>query len=181
MYKMYLILTKGHENAGVHFLRVRKTGKIWTSMKNILNGLGVKNMSNLILKEIYDIYETKNLTKEQIKKYKMTEREIFEKFDNLSEDELNTKSNKNVYIRNDVMTTIIKRCSGEKKSERKIDGFRKKLMIPESEILECPEFEVKSKIGNIFVNEEILEEHSVKIYKIDLYFYEHYGKKYISS
>ena len=59
--------------------------------------------------------------------------------------------------------------------------LEKKLMIPESEISECPEFEIKSKIGNIFVNEEILEEHSVKIYKIDLYFYEHYGKKYISS
>ena len=40
----------------------------------------------------------------------MTEREIYEKFGNLSEDELNTKSNKIVYIRNDVMTTIIKRC-----------------------------------------------------------------------
>ena len=40
----------------------------------------------------------------------MTEREIYEKFGNLSEDELNTKSNKNVYIRNDVMTTIIKCC-----------------------------------------------------------------------
>ena len=118
----------------------------------------------------------KNLTKEQIKKYKMTEREIFKKFDNLSEDELNRKSNKNVYIRNDVMTTVIKRCSSEKKGERKIDGFRKKLMIPESETLESPEFEVKSKIGNIFVNEEIHEERSVKIYKT-----KHYGKKYISS
>ena len=42
-------------------------------------------------------------------------------------------------------------------------------MIPESEISECPEFEVKSKIGNIFVNEKILEEYSVKIYKIDPY------------
>ena len=31
-------------------------------------------MSDLILKEIYGIYETKNLTKEQTKKYKMTER-----------------------------------------------------------------------------------------------------------
>ena len=50
-------------------------------------------------------------------------------------------------------------------------------MIPESEISECPEFEVKSKIGNIFVNEKILEEYSVKIYKIDPYFYEHYRKK----
>ena len=50
-------------------------------------------------------------------------------------------------------------------------------MIPESEISECPEFEVKSKIGNIFVNEKILEVYPVKIYKIDPYFYEHYEKK----
>ena len=30
-------------------------------------------------------------------------------------------------------------------------------MITESEISECPEFEVKSEKGNIFVNEKILE------------------------
>ena len=35
----------------------------------------------------------------------MTERKIYEKFGNLSEDELNTKSNKNVHVRYDVMTT----------------------------------------------------------------------------
>ena len=57
-----------------------------------------------------------------------------------------------------------------------IAGFRKKLMIPDSEISVCPEHEVKSKIGTIFVNEEILEEYSVKIYEIDPYFYEHYKK-----
>ena len=49
----------------------------------------------------------------------MTEREIFEKFDNLSEHQLNTKSNKKVYVKNDVMTTVIKRCRGEKKKETK--------------------------------------------------------------
>ena len=53
--------------------------------------------------------------KEQIKKYKMTEREIFEKYDNLSEDKLDTKSNENVYVKNDVMTTVIKLGRGEKK------------------------------------------------------------------
>ena len=38
----------------------------------------------------------------------MTEREIFGKYDNLNEDELNKKkNNKNAYVRNDVMTTII--------------------------------------------------------------------------
>ena len=55
----------------------------------------------------------------------MTEREIYEKFSNLSEDELNIKSNKNVFVRNDVMTPIIKHCRGEKKRGiRAIDGFR---------------------------------------------------------
>ena len=50
-------------------------------------------------------------------------------------------------------------------------------MIPDSDILGCPEYGVKSKIGNIFCSEKILEEYSVKIYKIDPYFYEQYEKK----
>ena len=74
--------------------------------------------------------------------------------------------------------TIIKRCRGKKKRGiRATDGFRKKKMTPDSEISVCSEFEVKSKIGNIFVKEKILEEYSVKIYEIDPYFYEHYEKK----
>ena len=109
--------------------------------------ISVKNISDLVLKEIHGIIKAKNPTKEQIKKYKMTERDIYEKFGNLSMEELNTKSNKNVYVKNVVMTAIIKRCRGEKKrGVRAIDGFRKKLMIPDSEITECPEFEAKSKI-----------------------------------
>ena len=47
----------------------------------------------------------------------MTEKEIYEKFDNLSKDELNTKSNKKVYVKNNVMKNIIKHCRGEKKQE----------------------------------------------------------------
>ena len=80
--------------------------------ENVNNGLGVKNICDLILKEIYGIYETKNLMKKQIKKYKMTERDIFEKYANLSEDELSEKSNKNVYVKNGVMNTVIKHCRG---------------------------------------------------------------------
>ena len=88
-------------------------------MKDVHKGLSVKNMSNLVLKEIYGIYETKNLTNKQIKKYKISEKDIFKKYANLSGDELNTKSNKNVYVKNDVMTTVIKRCRGEKKRQQK--------------------------------------------------------------
>ena len=65
----------------------------------------------------------------------------------------------------------------KKREIRAIDGFRKKLMILDSEIFKSPEHEVKSKIGTIFVNEKILEEKSVKIHEIDPYFYEHYKKK----
>ena len=50
-------------------------------------------------------------------------------------------------------------------------------MISDNEISVCPEHEVKSKIGTIFVNEKTLEEYSVKIYEIDSYFYEYYNKK----
>ena len=116
---MYLISAEGYKNAGVDLLIIKKTGEIWTKMKDKQNGLGVQNISDLVLKEIYGIYKTKSLTNKQIQKYKMTEREIFEKYDNLSKDELNTKTNKNVYVKNDVMSTAIKRCRGEKKKKKK--------------------------------------------------------------
>ena len=115
---MYLISSEEYKNAGVCILIIKKANKIWASLENVQDGLGVKNMSDLVLKEIYGIYETKILVKDQIKKYKMTEREIFEKYDNLIEDELNTKSNRNIYVENDVMTTVIKRCRGEKKEAK---------------------------------------------------------------
>ena len=112
---MHLISAEGYKNTGVHYLKLRKTDELWVSMKNVGDGLGVKNISDLVLKEIYGIYEKKELTKEETKCYKMTEREIYEKFDNLSKDELNTKSNKSVYVKNIIMTNIIKHCRGEKK------------------------------------------------------------------
>ena len=71
---MYLISAEGYKNAGVDLLRIKKTGEILTKMKDIQDGLGVQNISDLILKEIYGIYQTKSITKEQVKKYKMTER-----------------------------------------------------------------------------------------------------------
>ena len=49
----------------------------------------------------------------------MTKREIYKKFTNSSEKESNTKNNKKAYVRNDVMTTIIERCRGEKKKRFK--------------------------------------------------------------
>ena len=45
----------------------------------------------------------------------MTEREFFKTFYDFDEDDLNTKSNKNVFVKNTIMTNIIKHCRSEKK------------------------------------------------------------------
>ena len=54
-------------------------------MKDVGSGMGVKNISDLVLKKIQGVPETKNPTNKQINEYKMIEREIYEKFDNLVE------------------------------------------------------------------------------------------------
>ena len=92
IYKMYLISTEGYKNANVEFLTIKKTSEIWVSMKDVGSGIGVKNISDLVLKETYSIYETKNPSKEeQVNEYRMTERQIYKKFTNLSQEELNKK------------------------------------------------------------------------------------------
>ena len=171
---MYLISAEGYKNANVGFLTIKTTSEIWVNMKDVGSGMGVKNISDLVLKEIYGICETKNPSKEQVNEYKMTKKQIYKKFTNLSQEKLNTINNKKTYVKNDVMTTVIKRCRGEKtRGIRAIDGFRNKSMIPDSEISKCPEFETKSKIGKIFKNHNFLEEYSVRVYIIDPYFYKH--------
>ena len=52
MYKMYLISAEGYKNAKVDFLTITTTttGEIWVSMKDVGSGMGVKNISVLVLK-----------------------------------------------------------------------------------------------------------------------------------
>ena len=85
MYKIYLISDEGYKNAKVEFLTITTTSEIWVSMKDVGSIMGVKNISNLVLKEICGICEIKNPSKEQVNEYKMTERQIYKNFTNLSE------------------------------------------------------------------------------------------------
>ena len=66
MYKRYWISAEGYENANVDFLAIKTTSEIWVSMKDVGSGMGVKNISDLVLKEIYGISETKNPTKNKL-------------------------------------------------------------------------------------------------------------------
>ena len=47
----------------------------------------------------------------ETKKYKMSERDGFKKYDN----ELNKKSNKRVYLKNEIMTFVTRHFKGEEK------------------------------------------------------------------
>ena len=76
MYKMNLLSAEGYKNANCEFLTIKATSEILVSMKDVGIGIDVKNISDLVLREIYGICETKNPTKEQVNEYKMTKREI---------------------------------------------------------------------------------------------------------
>ena len=72
----------------------------------------------------------------------MTEKEIFDKYANLSEDELSEKVTKTFISK--MMSWVLLLNVAEvkiKRGERKIDGFRRKLMIPDTEITESPKHE----------------------------------------
>ena len=80
----------------------------WVRMHNVKGGLGVKNMFDLVRKEIYGIFETKSPTKVQIRKYKRFEKEL--------DDNCNATF---VYVRSDPMSRIMKNYRGEKRRGEK--------------------------------------------------------------
>ena len=58
---MNLISAEGYKKANVNFLRIKK--ELWVRIKDVGDRLGVKNISDLVLKEIYGIYKKKKKEK----------------------------------------------------------------------------------------------------------------------
>ena len=75
MCKMVVITIKSCTNAKVHAITVGNR-KFWIRMIDIQNGLSLKNLSDIIRKEIHGIFNTNNPTEEQVKKYKRYLQEI---------------------------------------------------------------------------------------------------------
>ena len=72
-------------------------------MSDVQKGLDIQNISNLVRKDIEGIYETKDFTKKQKRKYIRTEQEISKK---------PTDDSKIKCFRSDLMEKIIKSCRG---------------------------------------------------------------------
>ena len=104
MYKMIDIIVKKYTDAKFCTITVSNRELFWIRMHDMQEGLGVKNMSDLVRKEIHGISETKNRTKDQIRKCKIREKEL--------DDNCNATF---MYVRSDLMSRIIKNFRGEKR------------------------------------------------------------------
>ena len=60
---MSLISAERYRNAGIFCLKIRKTDELWVNMKDVGVGLGVKSISDLVLKEILCIFWKKGINK----------------------------------------------------------------------------------------------------------------------
>ena len=163
MPKMVDISVEKYTDAKVCTITVDNKELFWVRMHDVQEGLGVKNMSDLVRKKIHGIFETKYHTKDQIRKYKRREKDL----DNNSNATF-------VYVRSDLMSRITKNCRGEKRRcEKKIDDFRCKLGFRLHYITMSKEESVTTKIIKTFSNKKILPQHSVLGYQIHLYFPKH--------
>ena len=97
-----------YTSARVCTIRVSNKKLLWQIMYDVQEGIGVKNMSDLVRKEIRGIFRTKNPTKDQIRKYKRREKELDHNY-------IATF----VYICSDRTSRIVKNCRGEKKESKK--------------------------------------------------------------
>ena len=73
---MVVITVEAYKNAKFHTITVKNKKNFWVKMMDVQRGLCIKNINDLARKEICGIFETKNFTEEQKRKYISTEREI---------------------------------------------------------------------------------------------------------
>ena len=67
---MVFITAEVYKNAEVHTITVKNKDYFWVKMKDIQDGLGIKNMSDRIRQKMCGNFETKKLTKEQKRQHK---------------------------------------------------------------------------------------------------------------
>ena len=137
-----------------------KKGKepiLWIRIKDIGRKLGVKNISDLVDKEIKGKFETDYYIKQQIRKYKRHGSELI-------------KSEKFMYAHKCIIIPVIMHC---RVSTPKTVEFRSKLGFNKNDITLPKEQSLLIPLMNAFEGENMQTEYSVLGYKIDLYFHDY--------
>ena len=172
-YKMVVNTVENYSNAGVKTITIKNEKLFWVKISDVENGLGIKNISDLLRKKMCGIFETKNLTEEQKRKFIRARKEINNEIRN---------DYKFKFARSDIMEKIIKNCRGAKKcndnmdkkyKENQRENFRSFLGFKKNDIFQSKENSIVKKITTVFLAKEISLQHNVLSYKIDAYFPKH--------
>ena len=115
---MVITTVKAYENSGVHTIIVENKKLFWVKLIDAQNGLGLKNISDLVRRKICGIFEKNDLTETEKNKYIRSEYEITKKL-------IDNKQNK--YARSDIMEEIIKNCRRVKICNDGINRTEKKI------------------------------------------------------
>ena len=124
-------------------------------MHDIQDKSGVRNMTDLTIKAIKSIYDTETPSKEHIKKYKRYGKECI-------------AGSTGIYIREDLAFKIIMYSTVPTSL-----GFKSKLGFNPYDPIMRKEQSVLTKVMKVFAREEILLQHYVLGYRINLYFLKH--------
>ena len=158
MYTMFKVIAETFAENCVHTKKVNKRDNksvFWIKMIDIQKQLDVKNIHDLVDKEIKDKFKTNNLTDERIKKYKIHGSELIngEKF---------------MYAHEDVIIPVIMHCR-----TRESCKFKRNLGFKLHDVINCKEQTVLESIKDTFEVENIQTQYTVVGYRIDLYFREY--------
>ena len=62
-----VISPKKCRKSNIDVVRIKNSDLLWMKLNDVQKGLGVKNISDLIIKEIKGIFNNRNLEEDQIK------------------------------------------------------------------------------------------------------------------
>ena len=93
---MVVIIVESYKIAEVHTITGKNKELFWVKIIDVQNGLGIKNMSDLVRRKICGIFEKNDLTKNEKNKYKCIRSEY-----EITKNPIDNKQNK--YARNDIM------------------------------------------------------------------------------
>ena len=115
----------------------------------------VKNIHDLVGKEIKGKFNTNNLTDKQIKKYKRHGSELVD-------------GEKNIYVHEGIIISVTMHCRKPEPCK-----FERSLGIKLHDMINCKEQTMLESIKDTFEGENMQTQHSILEYKIDLYFHEY--------
>ena len=155
---MFKVITETFAKNCVHTIKIYKTDNksvLQIKMIEIQKKLDVKNIHDLVDKEIKGKFKTNNLTDEQIKKYKRHGSELID-------------SEKFVYAHEGIIIPVIMHCRTPESCK-----FKRSLEFKLHNVINCNEQTMLESIKDALEGENIQTQYSVLGYKIDLYFHKY--------